>query len=266
MIHRGKSTLLSTILRCAEITNGIITVDGQDITQISRDAFRKRLMTLPQQALFLPGTIRHNMTMWNTDESATTDDGIEEALRKVGLWDTLLAVLSRNTDTSSQEEPISLLDSELNPEKSLSYGRQQLFCLARVLFQRGDAQIVLLDEVTSSVDHETGLLVHQILREQLAGKTVIEVLHQLKYIMDFDLVVLVDQGRVLEVGAPSELLARRVISLQPCMIQDEHKTTYSQSRILTGPPPPAFCLQGATIPLLKIAKWQKVYFVHTYLW
>jgi ABC-type multidrug transport system fused ATPase/permease subunit len=262
-LDSGKSSLLATLLRCLDLNSGIVTIDGQDISRISRDALRKRIMTLPQKSLFIHDSIRANMLMW--DEAATTsgtaeeiDAQIESYLRKVGIWD---ALFTRKPSTSSpssthgsstssiteatevtevtditetsadnekkkkpkkskkskptdpegdnkpkEEDAPTALDSPLNPESRLSIGQQQLFCLARALFQRGDSQIVLMDEFTSSMDHETEMLVREIVARDLRGKTVIEVLHRLEHILDFDLVVVLEKGRVVEVGHPEELL------------------------------------------------------------
>lgn len=171
-----------------------------------------------------------------------TDALIEALLRKVGIWDALFSPKPSPSSSSSsassireegssssssasipdstekgaagaapdkedkKEEEAVTLDSPLNPQSRLSTGQQQLFCLARALLQRGDSQIVLMDEFTSSMDHETEMLVREIVARDLRGKTVIEVLHRLEHILDFDLVVVLDKGRVAEAGHPEELL------------------------------------------------------------
>jgi len=173
------------------------------------------------------------------------DRRIEAALRRVGLWDVLFerkpisassseAPMSSRTSLKSSSsatacptedgkskdekksdkseekekkiEEVVSLDSSLDAEERLSIGQQQLFCLARALFQRSESHIVLMDEFTSSMDHETESLVREIIKRDLKGKTVIEVIHRLEHIMDFDTVVVVDRGRVVEIGNPGELL------------------------------------------------------------
>lgn len=175
-------------------------------------------MTLPQAALFLPGSIRHNMTTWSMTQyggdSQETDELIEAALRKVHLWDTLTAHQLNSPQPHQSEHgiPISnqhraiLLDAELDPETSLSHGQRQLFCLARMLFQRRGAQIVLLDEISSSVDQDSERLMQEILKQELIGKTVVQVAHRLDSIMDYDTVVVMDQGRIVERDSPETLL------------------------------------------------------------
>lgn len=110
-------------------------------------------------------------------------------------------------DLGKTTEEVVTLDSDLNPEERLSMGQQQLFCLARALFQRSWSHILLMDEFTSSMDHETEILVRDVLDRELADKTVIEVLHRLEHILEFDLVVVMDRGRIVESGHPEELLA-----------------------------------------------------------
>ena len=181
-------------------------------------------MTLPQKPLFLPGSIRHNMTTWNTTQPGSEEDKrIEAALRKVGLWATLTSsqppessppseILSHGEERArdiggESEKRASLLDADLDYETSLSHGQRQLFCLARMLFQhQREAHIVLLDEITSSVDHDSQILMQEILKEELFGKTVVEVIHRLDLVMNYDTVVVVDQRKIVEAGPPKELV------------------------------------------------------------
>lgn len=163
------------------------------------------------------------MTLCGGDDAPTSeaDAEIEAILRRVGIWDALFTKKEttspadpegKTTQPESEvmsekedEEPLTL-DSPLNPEERLSAGQQQLFCLARALYQRRTSQIVLMDEFTSSMDHETEMVVRQIVQEDFRDKTVIEVIHRLEHIISFDLVVVVDKGRIVEVGHPRDLL------------------------------------------------------------
>lgn len=180
-------------------------------------------MTLPQKALFIHDSIRKNMTLWS-DDSASTDEEdaeIEGVLRRVGIWDALFVKKETTSPTSREggesqpesestsekkEEVDVTLDSPLNPDERLSAGQQQLFCLARAIYQRKTSQIVLMDEFTSSMDHETDMVVRRIVKEDFRDKTVIEVIHRLEHIISFDLVLVVDKGRIVEAGHPRDLL------------------------------------------------------------
>lgn len=185
---------------------------------------RKRIMTLPQKSLFINASIRDNMTLWvdyPMRSREEIDAEIEAMLKKVGVWDALFARSNKakendpstsGFDSSSEieekEQEVLTLDSELDPEASLSIGQQQLFCLARGLFQHKDSKIVLMDEFTSSMDNDTEMLVRQIVKDDLGDKTVIEVIHRLQHILDFDMAVVVDKGKIMELGHPVELLQK----------------------------------------------------------
>ncbi len=183
----GKSSLVATLLRLLEIDNGRITIDGVDISTIPRDIIRQRLVTLPQDPLILVGTVRFN----SDPLGRATDEAIISALTDVGLWPAL------------QER--GGLDAEVTAT-SLSKGQQQLFALARAMLQ--NAKVMLLDEPTSNIDPETDATIQRLLKERCAGCTVLTVAHRMDTILDSDIIVVLDEGKVTEFGSPQELLAR----------------------------------------------------------
>jgi ATP-binding cassette subfamily C (CFTR/MRP) protein 1 len=89
----------------------------------------------------------------------------------------------------------------------LSQGQKQLFCLARAILRPG--KIVVLDEVTSSVDRVTDEMMQRIIRDEFKGRTVIAVAHRLETIIDFDRIVVMEDARVVEIGKPDDLLSRK---------------------------------------------------------
>ncbi|KAK9443505.1 ABC transporter [Metarhizium brunneum] len=182
----GKSSLLLTILRMLELDAGSITIDGHDTSKISREELRRRLNTLPQEPFFLHGSVRENVDPLQI----STDERIIETLRAVQLWDML-------ESRGGLDAPVS--------EDSLSHGQRQLFCLARAIARPGN--IVIIDEATSSVDSETDELMQRVLRQELDGRTLIAVAHKLHTVTDFDRIVLINKGKVVESGNPRELLA-----------------------------------------------------------
>ncbi|UJO17086.1 ABC multidrug transporter B [Fulvia fulva] len=182
----GKSSLIATLLRTIEIHSGTISIDGMDIASIPRREIRRRLNTLPQEPFFLPGSVRTNMD----PRGEATDERLGEILQKVHLWE-------------GQFDGRDGLDGDMN-EGILSHGQQQLFCLGRALVKPGS--ITIMDEATGSVDDETSGLMQGILRDGFQGRTVVAVVHKLHEILDFDLVVVLDQGRIIETGRPSSLL------------------------------------------------------------
>ncbi|GIC86176.1 uncharacterized protein Aud_002541 [Aspergillus udagawae] len=182
----GKSSLLSALFCMIELQSGSITVDGIDLNNISRQEVRSRLIAIPQDPFLVPGTVRFNAS----PDETVADNQITEALEKVGLWEHVQKRGGLDTD-------IGIL--------SLSHGQQQLFCLARAILRPGT--ILVLDEATSNVDWGTDEVMQRVIREEFANKTVITVAHRLRTILDSDLVVVLGEGCILEVGHPGELLA-----------------------------------------------------------
>ena len=140
--HSGKSTLALSLLRLNEIVAGQILIDGQDISQLSRSSVRERISCLSQEPFMFPGTVRQNADPLNTVSNAQ----IIEALRSVGVWDSLVTAYSVADTTPDVETDEHVLKSTLD-ENVLSQGQKQLFCLARALLKK--SKILILDEPTS---------------------------------------------------------------------------------------------------------------------
>lgn len=205
----GKSSLLLTILGMLELEAGSITIDGHNISRIPREELRKRLNTLPQEPFFLQGSVRENADPLQL----STDERIIKNLITVRLWEIL--------------ESRGGLDAPLS-EDELSHGQRQLFCLARAITRPGN--IVIVDEATSrydidtlgrhhihqrtrasltwhdSVDSETDELMQRVIQEELKGRTLIAVAHKLHTVVDYDRIVLIDKGKIVECGNPRVLL------------------------------------------------------------
>ncbi|KAL2069425.1 hypothetical protein VTL71DRAFT_14104 [Oculimacula yallundae] len=185
----GKSSLLMTLFRMLEISaESSIIVDGIDITTIPRQLVRSRFNAIPQDPFFMKGSIRFNAS----PDSTHSDSDIIDALRKVHLWSIIDAKGG--------------LDIELEAE-TFSHGQRQLFCLARAILRKG--RVVVMDELSSSIDVATDRLIQKVIREEFKGVTLIVVAHRLDTIMDFDRVAVVSAGRIAEVGEPRELLQSR---------------------------------------------------------
>ncbi|CVL11312.1 related to multidrug resistance-associated protein [Fusarium proliferatum] len=184
----GKSSFMLSILRLLELQSGSIQIDDKDLASIPRQHIRSQITTIPQDPVNLSGTVRQNL---DPEALIQADEMLIEALKKTTLWATI--------DTRGG------LDADLS-ELGFSVGQRQLFCLARALLSH--SKIVLLDEPTSSVDNATDKDVRHIIREVMQGRTVIEVTHRLDYVTDFDLAVVMKDGRVIETGNPKKLLAQ----------------------------------------------------------
>lgn len=182
----GKSSLIMTLLRLLEISQeSSIIVDNVDITKIPRQIVRSRLNAIPQDAFLIKRSVRLNAS----PELKHGDDEIIDALRKVELWP---LIHSRGG-----------LDAEIDTE-FFSHGQRQLFCLARAILRKG--KIVVLDEVSSSIDIVTDRLVQRLVRQEFTEATIISVAHRLNTIVDFDKIAVLQNGRLVEFGSPQALL------------------------------------------------------------
>lgn len=182
----GKSSLISAILRLLDIQSGTITIDGVDVSTIPRQTVRESINTLSQEPFFLHGTVRENLDF----DGSAEDDVLKSVLTDVGLWEQL----------SADDEG---LDADMD-EETLSHGQKKLFCLARALVKKGS--IFIMDEATSSVDAQTDELMQQVIRKRFVDCTIIAVAHKLSTVADFDRVIMLDKGRIIEEGCPATLL------------------------------------------------------------
>lgn len=202
----GKSSLVALILKLLDPvteTADKITIDDTPLHRIDRLVLRQRLIAVPQEAVFLPdgSTFRANVDPSNI--SAAED--CQAVLEAVGLWKFV------------QER--GGLDASMNAG-TFSAGQRQLLSFGRALLRRyirsrnvsaaledhqQDGGILLLDEVSSSVDHETERVIQEIIRTEFKEYTVIAVSHRLDMIMDFDRVIVMDTGEIVEVGNPTML-------------------------------------------------------------
>lgn len=184
-----------------DVTNGAVLIDGIDITTLPRETIRESLVTIPQSTLMLEGcSIRTNVD----PNGIHSDTEIVDALGRVGLWKEVI-------------QHRGGLDAEVKPSSvQLSKGQQQLFGLARAIlkvqesYKRGSRPILLLDEPTSNVDAQTDEKMQIVLRETpcLAALTALTVAHRMGTILRSDMVVVLDDGRVMEMGDPRELQGR----------------------------------------------------------
>ncbi|RKQ88950.1 ABC transporter ATP-binding protein [Brockia lithotrophica] len=187
----GKTTLVSLLLRFYDPERGQILLDGREIREIPRDVLRRQFGYVPQDAWLFPGTLRENL-LYGRGEAE--EEEIWEVLRAVRLADVVRA-LPGGLDTVVEED-----------EDLLSQGERQLVTIARVLLV--DPPVLVLDEATSGVDPHTERLVQDALELAFRGRTSIVIAHRLQTVERADRIVVVERGRVVEVGTHEELVGR----------------------------------------------------------
>nr|GLL49557.1 putative ABC transporter C family member 15 isoform X2 [Ipomoea trifida] len=184
----GKSTLIQALFRVVEPSEGCIKIDEIDISKIGLQDLRSRLSIIPQDPTLFQGTVRTNLDPLQQH----SDYDIWEVLRKCHLGGIV-------------RQDCRLLDAPVAEDgENWSIGQRQLVCLARVLLQK--KRILVLDEATASVDTATDNVIQKTIREETDGCTVITVAHRIPTVIDNDLVLVLDDGKVLEYDSPTRLL------------------------------------------------------------
>ncbi|HWD03756.1 MAG TPA: ABC transporter ATP-binding protein [Amycolatopsis sp.] len=187
----GKSTVLKLIARFYDPDHGSVRVDGHDLRTLDLAAYRRTLGYVPQEAFLFTGTVRDNIAYGRAD---ATDAEVEAAARAVGAHEFVASL------------PGGYLHEIAERGRSLSAGQRQLLALARA--QLVDPAILLLDEATSNLDLAAEANVAEAMRTVAHGRTTIVIAHRLQTAQSADRIVVLDRGRVAEVGNHDELLAR----------------------------------------------------------
>ena len=188
----GKSTIAKLLARFYDPTEGRITIDGNDLRDVTQASLRHQLGIVPQEGFLFAGTVTDNIKFGRPD---ATSQQVVRAAQTVGAHDFILR-LEDGYETQLQERG-----------SRLSLGQRQLIAVARALL--ADPHILILDEATSSVDIGTERKIEQALRILLAGRTAFIIAHRLSTIRDADLIVVLEHGRIIEQGSHDELLAKR---------------------------------------------------------
>jgi ATP-binding cassette subfamily B protein len=185
----GKTTLVNLIMRFYELDGGRITLDGVDITTMRRDELRSRIGMVLQDTWLFGGTIRENIAYGRPDAR-------EEEIRAAATAtyvDRFVHSLPDGYDT--------VIDSE---GSNVSAGEKQLITIARAFL--ADPPLLILDEATSSVDTRTEVLVQQAMAALRSNRTSFVIAHRLSTIRDADLILVMQDGRIVEQGSHQELL------------------------------------------------------------
>ena len=185
----GKTTIVNVLTRFYDIQDGEITIDGMDIKHIKKDDLRRQLGIVLQDVFLFSGTVMDNIRYGNLE--ATDEDCIAAA--KLANADGFIRRLPKGYDTNLSERATNL-----------SQGQRQLLSIARAIV--ADPAILILDEATSSVDTRTEVQIQQALLNLMEGRTSFVIAHRLSTIRNADLVLVINQGEIIERGNHEELL------------------------------------------------------------
>jgi len=187
----GKTTMANLVGRFYDPTGGRVTIDGRDLRDVTLFSLRSQMAIVLQETFLFATTVRANIAYGKLD---ATDEEIERAARLANAHD-FVVKLPGGYDFQVAEGG-----------SRLSRGQRQRIALARAILR--DPRILILDEATSDVDTETELLIQHALERVVAGRTVFVIAHRLSTVRHADKIVVLDHGRIIEMGRHEELLAR----------------------------------------------------------
>ncbi|ETV74101.1 hypothetical protein H257_11404 [Aphanomyces astaci] len=184
----GKSSLMMSLFRMNDLAAGHIRIDGLDIADMGLHNLRSHLAIIPQNPVLFKGTLRNYLDPFVEYD----DDQLWIALTKVQLADRIGA------------DPDKLLGPVDENGENFSVGERQMLCMARALLRQ--AKIVILDEATAAIDHDTDQLLQQVVRSEFATSTVLTIAHRLDTVLDCDRILVFDQGRLVQNDTPAVLV------------------------------------------------------------
>lgn len=188
----GKTTIVNLISRFYDVTDGRVTIDGQDVRDVTLDSLRSQMGIMTQDNFLFSGSIADNIRYGKLD---ATDEEIINAAKAVGAHSFIMK-LEKGYETVLSERG-----------GGLSIGQKQLIAFARTFISM--PSILILDEATSSIDTQTELLVQKGIETLLKGRTSFVIAHRLSTIQKADRIFVIDEGGILEEGNAAELLAKK---------------------------------------------------------
>lgn len=188
----GKTTLTKLLLRFADIDSGKITIDSQDIAEVTQVSLREQIAYVPQEPLLFHRSVRENIAYSRPD---ATDAEIEKAAKKAGAYD-FIVKLQDGFNTLVGERGVKL-----------SGGQRQRIAIARAILK--DAPILVLDEATSALDSESEALIQKSLETLMKNRTSIVIAHRLSTIAKLDRIIVLENGHIVEDGSHDQLLTKK---------------------------------------------------------
>jgi ATP-binding cassette subfamily B protein len=186
----GKSTLVNLLPRFYDYTSGLISLDGVDLKMYPRDFLRNQIGLVEQEPFLFSRSIRENIT-YGVDREVN-DEELYSASKAAAIHDVIQS-FSKGYETVVGEKGVTL-----------SGGQKQRVAIARTLLK--NPKILILDDATSSVDVETESLIHQALDKLMVGRTTFIIAHRIQSLMQADLILVLDDGRIIQQGIHSDLI------------------------------------------------------------
>ncbi|KAJ2078167.1 hypothetical protein H4R24_004671 [Coemansia sp. RSA 988] len=187
----GKSSLTLALFRIIEAAGGQILLDGEDISKYGLFDVRSKLSIIPQDPVLFAGTVRENLDPFGS----YSDQEIWRSLEQAHLADYI----------RSKQERLEFMVAQSG--ENFSVGQRQLICLARALLKH--AKVLVLDEATAAIDNATDEIIQQTIKKEFKDCTVLTIAHRLNTIIDSDMILVVDGGRLAEYDTPQNLLANK---------------------------------------------------------
>ena len=184
--------MVALVDRFYEVSKGSVTIDGYDVRKVTQESLRKQIGVVLQEPFLFSGTIRDNIIYGRED---ATQEKVIEAAKAVGAHDFIMR-FEKGYDTILQERG-----------SNLSQGQRQLISFARAVLS--DPRILILDEATANIDTQTEVIIQQALKQLLKGRTSLVIAHRLSTIHDASRVVVMENGKIEEIGNHQELIAKK---------------------------------------------------------
>ena len=185
----GKTTLINLLMRFYDVNGGAITVDGHDVRSVTRDSLRQNFGMVLQDTWLKTGTVRENIALARPEATEAEIEAAAKAAHAHGF----ITRLPQGYDT-----PLT------DTSAGLSAGQRQLLCIARLMLAL--PPMLILDEATSSIDTRTELKIQQAFAAMMRGRTSFIVAHRLSTIREADVILVMQNGHIIEQGRHDELL------------------------------------------------------------
>jgi ABC-type multidrug transport system fused ATPase/permease subunit len=189
----GKTTLVNLLPRFYDYTGGRILLDGVELKEYSREFLRQQIGIVEQEPFLFSRTVRENITFSVGREISQAQ--VEEAARAAAIHEVVMTKLPKGYDTLVGERGTTL-----------SGGQKQRVAIARTLLK--DPRILILDDSTSAVDTETEASIREALERLMQNRTTFIIAHRIQSVMDADLILVLDKGRIIQAGTHEELLGQ----------------------------------------------------------